>query len=74
MIQRRRVLGPVPKSHHVYCDESNTSSAFMVLGGLILAESSYTYHSPLGFLFADGITLRHKAYRRSRLVDPIPRV
>lgn len=41
---------------------------------LILAESSYTYDSALGFLFTNGITFNHKAYRRSRLVDPIPRV
>ncbi|MBC7767879.1 MAG: pilus assembly protein [Phycisphaerales bacterium] len=41
---------------------------------IIMAESSYTYETPMGFLFEDGITFRHKAYRRSRLVDPIPRV
>jgi Flp pilus assembly protein TadG len=41
---------------------------------IILAESTFEYESPLGFLLEDGVTLRHDAYRRSRLVDPIPRV
>jgi len=41
---------------------------------IIMTESSYTYETPLGFLFENGVTLEHKAYRRSRLVDPIPRV
>jgi Flp pilus assembly protein TadG len=41
---------------------------------VILAETEYAYESPLGFLLAGGVTLRHEAYRRSRLVDPIPRV
>lgn len=39
---------------------------------LIWTETEYPYSSPLGFL-TDGIsTFRHNAYRRSRLVDPIP--
>ncbi len=41
---------------------------------VIFAESTYEYHSPLGFLLAGPVMLRHQAYRRSRLVDPIPRV
>jgi Flp pilus assembly protein TadG len=41
---------------------------------IILAESEFAYDSPLGFLIEDGVTLRHQSYRRSRLVDPIPRV
>ena len=40
---------------------------------LIIAETEYEYESPLGFLLEEGVTLRHDAYRRSRLVDPIPR-
>ncbi|MEZ6022531.1 MAG: hypothetical protein R3C16_03735 [Hyphomonadaceae bacterium] len=30
--------------------------------------------APLGFLFNNTVTMRHDAYRRSRLVDPILRV
>lgn len=41
---------------------------------VILAESDYTYSTPLGFLFQNQVHLTHTAYRRSRLVDPIPRV
>jgi Flp pilus assembly protein TadG len=41
---------------------------------IILAETTFEYESPLGFLLEDGVTLSHEAYRRSRLVDPIPRV
>lgn len=41
---------------------------------MILAETEFEYESPLGFLLEDGVTLSHEAYRRSRLVDPIPRV
>ncbi len=41
---------------------------------LIWTETAFPYRSPLGFL-TDGVsTFRHSAYRRSRLVDPIPRV
>ncbi len=39
---------------------------------VILAETAYPYHVPLGFLYAGQRTFRHTAYRRSRLVDPIP--
>lgn len=41
---------------------------------VIMAEAVYTYNAPLGFLTAGPIAMRHTAYRRSRLVDPIPRV
>lgn len=40
---------------------------------LILAESAYRYDSALQWLFPNGATFRHKAYRRSRVVDPITR-
>ena len=49
-------------------------AAMMTPGtSIILAESTYSYESPLGFLLPGPVTLRHDAYRRSRLVDPIPR-
>jgi Flp pilus assembly protein TadG len=41
---------------------------------VILAEAEMDYGGPLGFLLAGPVTLSHSAYRRSRLVDPIPRV
>ncbi len=41
---------------------------------IIMAESVYKYDAPLGFLFQDQVRMTHDAYRRSRLVDPIPRV
>lgn len=41
---------------------------------VMMAESSYPYAATLGFLFESDITLNHVAYRRSRLIDPIPRV
>jgi len=37
-------------------------------------ESAYKYDAPLGFLFQNQVRMTHDAYRRSRLVDPIPRV
>ena len=50
-------------------------SGMMTTGtSIIMAETSYPYHSPLGFLFTGGVNLTHTVYRRSRLVDPIPRV
>jgi Flp pilus assembly protein TadG len=49
--------------------------AMMVTGtSLIMAETRYLYRPPIGFLLGGGINIRHVAYRRSRLVDPIPRV
>lgn len=41
---------------------------------IIMAETSYTYEPLLGFLFPADFEMTHDAYRRSRLVDPIPRV
>jgi len=50
-------------------------SRMMVPGtSIIMTETFYDYEPPLGFLFPDDITMHHVAYRRSRLVDPIPRV
>jgi Flp pilus assembly protein TadG len=41
---------------------------------VIMVESVYLHDAPLGFLFQDTVSMEHSAYRRSRLVDPIPRV
>ncbi|MCR6643953.1 MAG: pilus assembly protein [Terricaulis sp.] len=41
---------------------------------LIMAETEFSYRSPLGFLTPSARTFRHTIHRRSRLVDPIPRV
>ncbi|MBX3429499.1 MAG: pilus assembly protein [Hyphomonadaceae bacterium] len=41
---------------------------------IIMVESVYKYDAPLGFLFQNQVRMTHDAYRRSRLVDPIPRV
>ncbi|PZO52474.1 MAG: hypothetical protein DCF16_09245 [Alphaproteobacteria bacterium] len=41
---------------------------------IIMTETSYTYEPLLGFLFPGDFEMTHDAYRRSRLVDPIPRV
>lgn len=41
---------------------------------VIMVESVYKYDAPLGFLFQSQVRMTHDAYRRSRLVDPIPRV
>jgi Flp pilus assembly protein TadG len=50
-------------------------AAMMTPGSsIIMAEGRYNYDPPLGFLFGDGIPLAHTSYRRSRVVDPIPRV
>lgn len=40
---------------------------------VIYAESIYPYSSSLGFLIEGSMDLEHEAFRRSRLVDPIPR-
>ena len=49
-------------------------SAMMTAGtSVIMAETTYHYTSPLNFLFAGTIDFNHTVYRRSRLVDPIPR-
>lgn len=50
-------------------------SRMMTVGtSIIMVESVYKYDAPLGFLFQNQISMTHNAYRRSRLVDPIPRV
>lgn len=50
-------------------------SRMMQVGtSIIMVEGVYKYDAPLGFLFQNEISMRHDAYRRSRLVDPIPRV
>lgn len=41
---------------------------------VIVAESNYQHTAPLGFLWSSTVNMRHDAYRRSRLIDPIPRV
>lgn len=41
---------------------------------IIMTESIYNYSTPLGILSAGQMLLTHTAYRRSRLVDPIPRI
>lgn len=41
---------------------------------VILAETSYRYRSATGIVLSQPITMNHQSYRRSRLVDPIPRV
>lgn len=41
---------------------------------IIYAEAQMDYQGPLGLLLSGPLSLRHDAYRRSRLVDPIPRV
>lgn len=50
-------------------------AAMMTAGSsIIMTDSRYSYTPPLGFMFGGGIDLSHTSYRRSRLVDPIPRV
>ena len=41
---------------------------------IIMVQSVYKYDAPLGFLFQSQVRMTHDSYRRSRLVDPIPRV
>jgi Flp pilus assembly protein TadG len=51
----------------------NLPAAMMTSGtSIIMAETKYDYRTPLGFLMPGPVTLTHIAYRRSRLVDPIP--
>lgn len=48
-------------------------AAMMTPGtSIIMTETKFDYRSPLGFLMPAPVTLTHNAYRRSRLVDPIP--
>jgi len=47
----------------------------MVAGtSVIMADTVYHYQSPLNFLFSGTVDFPHTVYRRSRLVDPIPRI
>lgn len=41
---------------------------------IIMTETIYAYTPPLGILFTGTTQMTHTTYRRSRLVDPIPRV
>lgn len=41
---------------------------------MILAETIYPYETLLGIITPSAVTMTHQAYRRSRLIDPIPRV
>jgi Flp pilus assembly protein TadG len=50
-------------------------SQMMIAGtSVIMAETTFHYQSPLNFLFSGTVDFPHTVYRRSRLVDPIPRV
>ncbi|MBY0564186.1 MAG: pilus assembly protein [Hyphomonadaceae bacterium] len=40
---------------------------------IIMAEAEYLYTWPLGLVMSGTMTLEHTVYRRSRLIDPIPR-
>lgn len=53
---------------------TNLDERMMIPGtSIIMADSTYTYDSPVKFLFENGATFRHTAYRRARMVDPIVR-
>ena len=41
---------------------------------VIMTDTTYHYTPPLNILFAAPLDLHHTAFRRSRMVDPIPRV
>jgi hypothetical protein len=63
-------LSPLNKNSTV-----SLPSAMMQNGSsLIMAETVYRYNSVLGFLFSGTMRMTSTSYRRSRLVDPIPRV
>ncbi|WP_395645792.1 TadE/TadG family type IV pilus assembly protein [Terricaulis sp.] len=50
-------------------------SAMMQTGSsVIMTETIYHYTPPLGFIWTGPADMRHTAYRRSRLIDPIPRL
>lgn len=50
-------------------------SAMMIPGSsVIMTEVSYPYTPPLHFLLSGAVTIDYTSYRRSRLIDPIPRV
>jgi len=59
------------------CPSSNvnlTSSMKTPGTSLIVAETRYGYTPQLNMVFSGAFTMDHVVYRRSRLVDPIPRV
>lgn len=67
------------EGHGMTARVANTSvtlpSQMMTPGtSIIMTESSFPYEAPLGFLHSGSVNLKHESYRRSRLVDPIPRV
>ena len=41
---------------------------------IIMGEVEYPYSLPIGLVWDGEMTMRHTSYRRSRMVDPIPRV
>jgi Flp pilus assembly protein TadG len=50
-------------------------TAMMQVGSsIIMAETSYRYTSIIGVVTPDELTITHTSYRRTRLVEPIPRV
>lgn len=55
-------------------DVSLPADMMLVGSSLIMAETRYHYSTPIGLLFGGGVSMTHTSYRRSRLVDPIPRV
>jgi Flp pilus assembly protein TadG len=68
--EARNGLSPVAANSTV-----TLPSQMMIAGtSLIRAETIYHYQSPLNFLFTGTVDFPHTVYRRSRLVDPIPRV
>jgi hypothetical protein len=49
-------------------------SAMMTVGSsVIMTEVTYPYTPPLHFLMPGPVDLSYTSYRRSRMVDPIPR-
>jgi Flp pilus assembly protein TadG len=55
-------------------DTVDLPAAIMTPGSsLIRADTTFVYQAPLDFLFTDDVNMTHTSYRRSRVVDPIPR-
>jgi Flp pilus assembly protein TadG len=57
-------------------NSSVTLPANMMRAGtsIIMAETEYSYDSPIGIFMDAPMSLQHVVYRRSRLVDPITRL
>ncbi|HVY84613.1 MAG TPA: TadE/TadG family type IV pilus assembly protein [Caulobacterales bacterium] len=53
---------------------SLSSSMLQPNSSLIVAETHYNYTPRLNFVFNGAFQMSHVVYRRSRIVDPIPRV